>query len=179
MAVPYLAPYEVAESLLACVCAELDAAQAALAPAVTVAGCPDRACVAVGSPAWEDCCDGELMVLLERTFAVRDFPNEDRTATDCYPQRMAGTYLIRVLRCACTSDEAAPTCACRAEEARQVTSDATAVARALTCCFGDGGALEDVDWVFDGASIVGPNGGCIGGETRVTVELDWCTCDQT
>lgn len=187
-----LTPYSVhdlAEAVLGCVCAALDAA------AETVPGqpgCPCRTCVIPGVVAWdgcgpEDCAPdgepGQLTVSVARIYpAGQNFPAEDRTVQGVrgcmLPPLTAAELIITLLRCAPVQDEDAcpPTCEEQTEAARILHVDASTVYSALWCCLPGLGPnpRRPPRFVIGAQRIVGPDGGCVGVEQRVTVALPGC-----
>jgi hypothetical protein len=187
-----LTPYSVhdlTEAVLGCVCAALDAAVTDGVP--DARGCPCRACVVPGTVAWdgcgpEDCGDGEpgqLSVSVARIFpAGQAFPSEDRTVQGvrgCMPAPLTAVELVvTLLRCAPvpTEDGCPPTCEEQAEAARVLHVDAATIYSALWCCLPGIGPnpRRPRRFVIGAQRIVGPEGGCVGVEQRVTVGLPGC-----
>ncbi|MFU0240457.1 hypothetical protein ACKI1J_32550 [Streptomyces scabiei] len=187
-----LTPYSVhdlAEAVLGCVCAALDAA------AETVPGqpgCPCRTCVVPGVVAWdgcgpEDCAPdgepGQLTVSVARIYpAGQNFPAEDRTVQGVrgcmLPPLTAAELIITLLRCAPVQDEEGcpPPCEEQTEAARILHVDASTVYSALWCCLPGLGLnpRRPPRFVIGAQRIVGPDGGCVGVEQRVTVALPGC-----
>jgi hypothetical protein len=82
--------YDLAETILACVCAELTATSELIEGQP---GCPSRACVVPGAVAWDGCdgaCDmgscGQLSVSIARIYAATNFPEQRVTVVlpGCY-----------------------------------------------------------------------------------------------
>ncbi|MEI5526812.1 hypothetical protein WB388_40150 [Streptomyces brasiliscabiei] len=187
-----LTPYSVhdmAEAVLGCVCAALDAT------AETVPGqpgCPCRTCVVPGAVAWdgcgpEDCAPdgepGQLTVSVARIYpAGQNFPAEDRTVQGVrgcmLPPLTAAELIVTLLRCAPVQDEDAcpPTCEEQTEAARILHVDASTLYSALWCCLPGLGPnpRRPPRFVIGAQRIVGPDGGCVGVEQRVTVALPGC-----
>jgi hypothetical protein len=181
--------HETAEQLLACVCAEL---------AVTAAridgqpGCPCRACVVPGTPAWDDCggdCEGgtppgQLTVNFVGLVASSNFPTDTRDvlgSKNCLPVRPAAEYLVTLLRCAPTADDNAcpPSCDELTSAARILAVDSASLWNALQCCFpGTSQARRGRIFVIGPQRVVGPEGQCVGIEQRVTVALPSCACPE-
>ncbi|MFD0208945.1 hypothetical protein ACFVH9_07395 [Streptomyces hirsutus] len=189
MALSPLVIHETAEKLLACVCAEL---------AVTAArvegqpGCPCMECVVPGTPAWDNCdggCEntktpGQLTVNFSGMVPTSNFPQETRDVLggkNCLPVKTAAEYAITLLRCAPTfsGDGCPPTCEEQSAAARILAVDAAAVWNALLCCFpSTSQARRGQTFVIGRQRIVGPEGGCVGIEQRVTVALPSCPCPE-
>jgi hypothetical protein len=182
-----LVVHETAEKLLACVCAELTLT------AEKVEGhpsCPCRACLVAGTPAWDDCAGdcsksvtpGQLTVHLAGIVATSHFPTETRDvlgSRGCLPVRPAAEYVITLLRCAPSWSDGGcpPSCEEQEAAARVLAVDAAAVWNALQCCFpSTGGARRGQTFTMGQMRTVGPEGGCVGFEQRVTVALPSCGC---
>ncbi|MFB7114820.1 hypothetical protein [Streptomyces sp. NPDC056291] len=178
---------DIAQKLLACVCAELTVAAAKVDGQP---GCPCVACVVPGKPAWDNCtgdCSGaetpgQLTVNLDRIFPTSGFPIETKDvlgSRNCLPVRQAAEYVITLLRCAPTYNEQGcpPTCEEQAQAARIMHVDVTSVINAVTCCFpqtSDG--RRGQQFTMGQLRVLGPEGQCVGIEQRVTVALPSCGC---
>ncbi|TDC29494.1 hypothetical protein E1211_25895 [Micromonospora sp. 15K316] len=186
MALTALGVHELAERVLACVCQALDAT----AEEVTGhPGCPCRACVVPGAPAWDSCedpCDnsggpgGQLTVHVARIFPSREFPAPDQTVLGLRgctpPSTTAAELVVTLLRCAPAPTEhgCPPSCEELAATARIVHVDAATVFNALMCCLPSTGGWRGRRFVMGEQRIVGPQGGCVGVEQRVIVALPGC-----
>lgn len=188
MALTSLALHDLAESVLACVCAALDATAAEVEGQP---GCPDcRSCVVAGTPAWDGCDDpcseteagGQLSVNVARIYPTTNFPTEDREVRGirgCTPPPITAVELVvTLLRCAPTLTEQGcpPSCEDLAASARAVHVDAVTIYNAMLCCL-PGTApnrRRGRKFVLGASRIIGPEGGCVGVEQRVTVALDGC-----
>lgn len=184
MALTALAVHRIAELIRDCVCAALDQATEEIDG---YPGCPCRSCVVAGVPAWEDCQDpcsgeagGQLTVHLERMYPSSRFPEEDRQVrgTPGCPQvaTTAAEFVVTVLRCAPmgTADGCPPTCEELEETARTVHVDASVVYSALLCCLPHTAGRRGRRFILGQSRTVGPEGGCVGVEQRVTVALPGC-----
>jgi hypothetical protein len=182
--------YDLAEVVLGCLCAELDATAARIEGQP---GCPARACVVPGAPAWDDCggaCDGtgtcgQLTVNVARTYPSTNFPVMDQTVQGLRgctpPASTAAELVITLLRCTPTLDEngCPPTCEEMDASARELYTDMATIANGLTCCL-PGTAPRGRRFVLGQSKILGPSGGCVGIEQRVTVALAGCyTCPSS
>lgn len=181
--------HDVAQAVLGCVCAALDEAGQTI-PGQP--GCPCRACVVPGQPAWDGCDDGscgegegqapgQLTVSVARLYpAGQAFPAEERTVQGlpkCLPPPItAAELVITLLRCAPVMDETGcpPTCEEQEEAARVLHVDAVTVYNALWCCLPDIAPGRRPRYVVGGQRMLGPDGGCVGMEQRVTVALPGC-----
>jgi hypothetical protein len=188
MAVSLLAVHALAETVLGCVCATLDrtAAEVEGQP-----GCPCRACVVPGPPAWDGCTDpcgsgegagGQLTVHVARIYPTTTFPAEDRPvlgSRGCMVPGTAVDLVVTLLRCAPTLDEhgCPPTCEELAAAAQVVHVDTASVFNALVCCLPTTGTRRRGPLFVMGAHrVLESQGGCMGIEQRVTVALPGCGC---
>ncbi|MFD4314984.1 hypothetical protein [Streptomyces sp. NPDC058548] len=189
MALTPLAIHDLAETVLGCVCVALDrtAGQVDGQP-----GCPScRACVVPGQPAWDSCDDpcgeeasgGQLTVSVARIFPSTDadFPSEARIVQGvrgCALPPVTGLELVvTLLRCAPTFSEGGcpPSCTELAAAAQVLHVDITTVYSALLCCLpGTEQRRRGRRFVMGQQKVIGPEGGCVGLEQRVTVALPGC-----
>lgn len=188
MAVKPLAVHELAEDILACVCVALD--QAAM-DVPGQPGCPTcRSCLTPGAASWDGCEDpcqpaaevgGQLTVNVARIYPTTAFPVEDRDVRGLrgctLPTYTAVELVITLLRCAPgpTEDGCPPSCEDLAAAARVLHVDMVAVYNALLCCLPDTAPTpRGRRYVIGGSKTLGPEGGCVGLEQRVTVALYGC-----
>lgn len=184
MALKPLAIHELMENIRDCVCAALDEATADVD---NYPGCPCRVCVVAGQPAWEDCEDpcsgetgGQLTVHLARIWPSSQFPDENRSVrgTPGCPQvsTTAAELVITLLRCSPVGSEdgCPPTCEELEAVARTVHVDTAVVHTALLCCLPHTAGRRGRRFVLGQSRTVGPQGGCVGIEQRVTVALPGC-----
>lgn len=152
-----------AEELLDCVCAALTEE--------SECGCPCRAGVVVGAPAWDDCCEGSLNVWMERPYFHDIFPAQTSAAVVCSTP-LAGEFAIQLLRCAPTikDDGSAPTADELSESARLMYQDMYITLRALSCCLAQ--SKRDRLYTIRESNFVGPEGGCVGFQIRLTIQLN-------
>lgn len=192
MALNPVALQELAETVLGCVCATLDATAAQMPDQP---GCPCRACVVPGPPAWDGCADpcgqgdgvgGQLTVHIARTYPTSSFPAEDRQvqgARSCLPPTTTAVDLVvTLLRCAPTLDETGcpPTCEELAAAAQVVHVDLTSVYNALLCCLPTTGKRRrGPQFMMGQGKVLEPQGGCMGVEQRLTVAVPNCGCPTT
>lgn len=190
MALQTLAFHQAATSLLDCVCEQLDALHT---EAPGLAGCPCRKMVIAGAAAADGCdggCStppagqfpGQLTVAVQRLFTTNRqvFPREAQDARDArncaLPVVMAATLAVTVFRCSPLPSDGGcpPSPDDLAATALQVNADMVAVQRAALCCF----ASEGTDrpngrrYVLGATTMIGPQGGCVGFQTLVTVLLE-------
>jgi hypothetical protein len=185
--------HDMAVSLLGCVCAALDAA-AATVPGQP--GCPDcRACVVPGTVAWDSCdspcgetggSGGQLTVNVSRIYAstLDAFPAEARIVQGkrgCIPPPLTAVDLVvTLLRCAPSPNEEGcpPTCEDLTAAGQILHVDMVTVYDALLCCLPGTQPARRLGrlFVMGPQATVGPQGGCVGLEQRVTVALPCCAC---
>ncbi|MEU7093032.1 hypothetical protein [Kitasatospora aureofaciens] len=192
MALDLLAIQRLAENVLGCVCAALDVTAAEVAGQP---GCPDcRSCVVPGAPAWDGCEDpcsgtttgGQLSVNVAQlyTSTLDHFPDPVRAVQgvrSCTPsQLMVAELHVTLLRCAPTISERGcpPTCEELAAAGRILHIDMSTVHNALMCCLPTTAAGRGSGPRFSLGAMrtIGPDGGCVGLEQRLTVALDYCAC---
>lgn len=187
MALTPLAVHDMAQIVLDCVCHALNETAGDIDD---YPGCPCRACVVAGQPAWEDCADpcsgeagGQLTVNVARMWPTTSFPEEDRrllgTPGCQLPSTTALELIVTLLRCSPVGDEdgCPPSCEELEEGARIVHTDMAVVQSALMCCLPLTAGRRGRRFVMGPSRTVGPQGGCVGVEQRVTVALPGCgTC---
>lgn len=187
MALPPLAVHEVADAILGCVCAALGEAAGEIED---FPGCPCRACVVPGTPAWDSCIDpctgetgGQLTVSVARLYPSSNFPDLSTAVQGvrgCTPAPITAVeYVVTLLRCAPLPDAngCPPSCDEQAAAARITHIDAAVIMNALLCCLpGTSTTRRGRKFVLGQARILGPDGGCVGVEQRVTVALPGCSC---
>ncbi|MFJ5814957.1 hypothetical protein [Streptomyces sp. NPDC093108] len=193
MALTAFAIHDIAETVLGCVCAALEDAAATVEDQP---GCPCRACVVPGPPAWDGCNDpcstdgagGQLTVHVARTYATAAFPMDDRGQSgrvlfggrNCQPPAATAVELVvTLLRCAPMMDERGcpPSCEEMAAAARTVHVDAATIYNALVCCLPETGTRRRGPvFMLGDQRVLEPAGGCMGVEQRVTVALRNCGC---
>ncbi|MGC4947699.1 hypothetical protein ACLQ2N_16075 [Streptomyces sp. DT224] len=181
--------HDLTEAVLGCVCAALESTAATVDGQP---GCPScRACVVPGQVAWDSCDDpcgneasgGQLTVSVARIYPSSElgFPAEDRTVQGvrgCMPPGVTALELVvTLLRCAPTFTEQGcpPSCEDLSETARALHVDMVTVYNALLCCLpGTEQRRRGRRFVMGAQRTVGPEGGCVGLEQRVTVALPGC-----
>ncbi|MTE20273.1 hypothetical protein F0L17_14375 [Streptomyces sp. TRM43335] len=187
MALTPLAIHDLAEAVLGCVCEALDRTAMEVDD---YPGCPTcRVCVVPGQPAWDGCEDpcsgdevgGQLSVHVARIYPSTSFPVEDQQVRDlreCVPPPVTAVELVvTLLRCAPYPSEEGcpPSCEEQAAAARTLHIDAATVFNALLCCLPyTGGGRRGRRFVLGQQRTIGPEGGCVGIEQRVTVALPGC-----
>lgn len=150
------------QELLDCACSSLEKTQC---------GCPSRAFVAVGTVAWDSCCDGgQLWVAVDRIFPYGQFPGPISGALNCAPP-LAADIVIGILRCAPTLNDQgeAPTAEALSLSAAAVLEDAYTLETGILCCLAEHARARP--FVVGNQRPLGPTGGCVGMELRLTVAL--------
>lgn len=133
-------------------------------------GCPCRAGVVYGAPAWDNCCDGQLTVFVERIYVQSEFP-QTMTGEIICSSPLAADMSLQLLRCAPVLDDdgSAPSIAVLSEHAAQMLQDWYITQRALICCLATYRKYRA--FTLRDSRPVGPQGGCSGFEIRFTVQL--------
>jgi len=158
----------------------LDCVGSALAG--TAAGRPGRVCTVPGLLAWDGGDCGLLAVTVDRVYPSSTFPVEAQAvelAGPCPPQYEVAELTVTVLRCAPTIDSAgrSPSCTALDRSANTWFRDMDATRAALGCCLA---GLRDVDTVAEfvvrDTTPAGPEGGCVGSDTHLTVGFVACLC---
>jgi hypothetical protein len=189
MALTTASVHDIANEVLACVCAALDEA-AAKDETECLPGCPERTCVVPGTPAWDSCgemdCPGAVGGQLTVHFVgirpgERDRATLQMAARGCTPPPVTVAELVvTLLRCAPMPDDQGcpPTCEEMEMAARVLHADAVTVWQALTCCLPEiSGSRRAPKWeLLSGPQTVGPQGGCVGVEQRLRVTLPAVCC---
>lgn len=144
-----------------------------------------RTFVAPGSaPPWDVCCrcdkdhEGQAWVAVQRYFPTVTFPGEAAAPLRCKPDQYGVTLNIGVLRCASTIDDAGnvPSVDLLMDEALKVSRDRTLVQYALLCRFAEDADLYPGQIALGAWTPLGPQGGCVGGLTTVTIAAGGCRC---
>lgn len=194
MALPLspLAVHEAAEALLNCVCEAVDRLPVEVP---SLAGCPCRVGVVPGEPAADGCdggCSvpagewpGQLTVNVVRLYAsdLTQFPREAtadvRDLRNCaLPQVTALELAVTMWRCSPgpSEDGCPPSMADLNTAAVQFHADMLAVQQGILCCYSgtDTSNRRGRRYVMGQTLTLGPQGGCVGFTTRITVALDGC-----
>lgn len=162
---PVLTPdlfFVTASEILDCVCAAL--------AIESECPCPCRQYVSVGPPAWDDCCEGQIVAWLDRVFYHDNFPAAMNQAAIC-SSFLAGDFKIQRMYCApiAREDGSLPTHLELSEASRRVYQDMYIALKALACCLAI--AKRHRKYIIRDARVVTPDGGCMGWEISVTLEL--------
>lgn len=148
--------YDAAHILLECVVEALEA---------TTYAAPARAYVNVGTPAHDDCCDGQLTVTLGRRFRSIAFPDADLRVVQCGGGLLAVGFAVEIVRCWPTTDDNgdAPTVEQLEAAALQQMVEGRAIYSALECCLYE---YRNVwESLLGEQTDVGPDGMCAGSVT--------------
>lgn len=167
---------------------DLDTTVAALVSSVQAAldgtpgGRPERVCDVPGQLAWDDCQCGLLAVTVGRIYPSTTFPAEaadTQLTSPCPPPYEAVDVTVTVLRCAPTVDSRGnpPSCETLGAAAEIWAWDVEAIRAAVVCCLTGlvfDGTVEN--WTLRATDPAGPEGGCVGSTTTLTVGLLSCAC---
>lgn len=201
MALSMLAIHQAAQNLLDCVCGAL-AALPTEVPGL--AGCPCRVGVVPGTPAADGCdggCNvpedgypGQLTVNVaglfptDRTLFPRQTGNVStggpnglgiRDLKNCtMPQVTAVQLVVTMWRCSPGPDDRGcpPAMTALDATAMQLHADMLAVQQGILCCYAgtDTTQRHGRRYVMGQTLTLGPQGGCVGFQTALTVALDDC-----
>lgn len=181
--------FDVAQLALDCVCTSMDEV-AELVEGYN--GCPCRAYVSAGSPAFDNCCTacddsdnhGQLTVQLGDVFQSDNFPTTSTFIHPCKAASWVAQIIVTVARCDPSQDEQGtpPTDAELSASAEQLAIDLWAVVRGLTCCLTaeavPGKSKRRVALANVGNTTIPGEGGCVGIEVRAFVEIgSVCGCE--
>lgn len=151
--------------------------------AETAAGRPERVCLLVpGSIAADECDCGQLALTIVRKYASDTFPveaNRDESVPGCPPPILCAVITISLLRCVPNPDDDGTPPACDALQAAAVTQDVDdATIRATLYCHLSGLVQAEtlVGYTIGATTASGPDGGCGGSDTTITIGVDnrWC-----
>lgn len=133
---------------------------------------PGRVGILAGEVVWDECdCAGLLWGAVERRFAVdpeQGFPAEGGPAS-CTTGTAADLVFGYTTCWPTLSDRGTPpTAAALQDAALALYAVGETIHGALACCLA---SQDDDEWVLGSLTVVGPTGGCISVEVRVTVEV--------
>lgn len=163
--------FDVAAMILACATVSLDD--------TTSAGAPARRYVAIGLPAHDDCCEGQLTVSLVRHYTSMSFPTQDTVQVQCGMPYVAIDLNVEIIRCAPTLDNLGrpPTIGEINASSQLVAIDALAVWNGVACCLQTRREVDDWASVMRETQYITPGGGCVGSRLFITVGLTkGCPC---
>jgi hypothetical protein len=139
---------------------------------------PCRFGVVPGLVAWDDCSCGILAVTWSILMASEVFPQEKIDVTgNCDAPWEVMEGVVQLIRCAPSipgnsSRQLAPTVQSLSDAAQRLDKDASQVTRAvsrLLCTMKDNGDIAD--HMVGRTTSLGPEGGCVGIESRMYVAL--------
>lgn len=193
MAISILAVHQAAENLLTCIC---DALGRLPTEVPGLHGCPCRTGVVAGTPAADNCGEGcgilpngqypgQLTVNVARTY-IAEMPRYTNLQavrledTNCGPGAVTVADLsITLWRCSPgpTDEGCPPDMDDLNDAAMQMHADMLAITQAVTCCYPstDTQRRKGRRYSLGPSVALGPQGGCIGVQTTVTVALDGLT----
>ena len=123
-----------------------------------------------------------LAVTVDRIYQSSTFPDpagDQQLAADCAAPYLAFDMTVTVLRCAPQprGRQLAPTCPQMSAAALAWFIDMDTVRASLACCLADLLAADTVaGWVLRDTVPAGPEGGCVGSDTRLAVGIPNCLC---
>lgn len=133
---------------------------------------------------WDKCCEGaaggQAWVAPQRIYPTggtgATFPAQQVSRFRCGNHMLAFEMKVGVLRCsqALTTDGQPPSPTRMEMEADRQYADHEAVLGAILCCFVPNVLPEAHPWVLGEWRPVGPQGGCVGGTTSLTVAVIGC-----
>lgn len=136
-----------------------------------------------GTPPLDQCCDcaagqGMAYVQIDRVAPTDNFPVQQTGAMRTPPAEQIVELNIAVIRCAAVVDDQgrAPSSERMTADALKVQRDRAIVDEAIRCCF-----LGDADpgtFVIGAFTPIGPTGGCVGGNTGLTLVGPFCRCPE-
>lgn len=136
----------------------------------------NRAYVAAGQIAWDDCC-GMLVVAPERVYKSATFPTQNADEELCWGGYLTVDLLVLLVRCVPVIDDRgrAPSASALSTAYQKLIDDGAVVYNAVTA------ALPDPEWMraLPTQTYSGAEGGCIAVETRFTIGIpqnEWALC---
>ena len=136
----------------------------------------NRAYVAAGQIAWDDCC-GMLVVAPERIYKSATFPTQNADEELCWGGYLTIDLLVLLVRCVPVLDDRgrAPSASALSTAYQRLIDDGAVVYNAVTA------ALPDREWMraLPTQTYSGAEGGCIAVETRFTIGIpqnEWALC---
>jgi hypothetical protein len=149
----------------------LECANSAVSPQV------GRAYLAPGNAiAWDDCCNGQLWVRLVSLDSLT-FAKMGATAVDPCGLTWTATIGLGILRCSSTISDRGEIASAEvvSMETLQMLADEAALCEAIYCC----DALPLNKFVVTRWDPLGPEGGCVGGEWTMTMQVNNYGCSDT
>lgn len=139
-----------------------------------------RTFVAPGAAApWDVCCscdrdhEGQAWVAVQQVAPTGPFPAQSTQPLRCRPADYLAQIVVGVLRCATTVDDAGnvPTVDQLTDEAVKVSRDRTLIRYAVLCRWAEDADLLPGRLVLGPWQPLGPQGGCVGGQTSLTIAV--------
>lgn len=151
-----------AKEVLDCVCEDL-ASQSSC-------GCPCRSFVTVGNPVWDNCCDGQLALIIERIYVAGNFPAGANQPITCAAPLVAD-FSLQLIRCVPTmeTDGTPPTPQALNNSSANIFSDFYIAYRSVICCLAQ--YKKNRLFTMRDGRPVGPQGGCAGFEIKFSIQL--------
>ncbi len=142
---------------------------------------PRMVCVTPGPMAHEGCCEGQVTVHVEGMYGTTEFPQpQGRAGELCVPPNAAVTLVITALRCHPMDGSAewgGPGCEELQPVAQLLYRDAWAIWTGAVCTVQEWVENDTHEALVQPMTPVDSEGGCVGFEQRVLVELDAsCNC---
>lgn len=136
----------------------------------------NRAYIAAGQIAWDDCC-GMLVVAPERIFKSARFPEQNASEELCWGGYIAVELLVLLVRCVPVVDDRGrpPSAAALQTAYQELIEDAAVVYNACLTSL----PYEEWERALPVQTFVGAEGGCIAVETRLTLGIPqdtWGVC---
>lgn len=118
-------------------------------------------------------CEGMAYVNVKRIYPSKSFPWEDQEADPCKAYTQVADVRVGVLRCAPTISDNGnlPPCEDLTSAAAGLLVDQAIVTTAIRCCYLKELPCDNYDIKVGGWRMLGPQGGCIGGELNLFVSL--------
>lgn len=136
--------------------------------------CPCRTFVTAGPPVWDNeacCSDGQLAVYVKDIFPFSNFPSRGGDANICTPS-LAANVSVQLLRCwpaTVEEDGTAPTAQQIQVASTDIYRDLYLLTWGLICCLKVNSRRRK--YLLNGGRILGPQGGCVGAEIDITIEI--------
>lgn len=144
---------------------------AAAALEETPQGCPDRRVVMIGDlAAWDNCCDGQLTVVVTQVFPSTTFPAPDQRIQNCGAPFTAMNVDVEIVRCGPTMDHQgnAPSVASLDSWARLVHHDARTIRWNVRCALNQNRRLYDA---IERQQLFLNDGACGGSRLSLTIGM--------
>lgn len=159
---------EILNTILVCSCNLLEFGHCNEGP--SKCGCPCRAFLSAGPPAWDDCCNSQLAVYARDLYPFSNFPSRSSSPSICTPS-LAANVTVQLVRCwpVIKEDGAVPTVTELQAASTDIYRDQYLLTEGLICCLKTGNRKRQ--FVLNGSRIVGPQGGCVAIEVDLSIEI--------